>query len=219
MNRSVTAALAGIAVGFATSPADGQTLVAASSDRFAWTEAAGLLNLRPDSADPDAGVAVFVTHMRGFAWSESLGWVSFGRGPANGEAYGNTVGEDFGVNVLSDGRLEGFAWIESAGWINVGPLANDEVPAARIDYDALRLRGWAWGQAIGWVNLDDDEVFIALTPTCPPDINFDGAVTPGDFNARLIAFHRGSAICDQNGDGVCTPGDFNAWVLNYGAGC
>ncbi|MEL6796286.1 MAG: hypothetical protein AAFO89_05625, partial [Planctomycetota bacterium] len=115
MHRSATAAFAGIAVGFATSPADGQTLVASSSDRFAWTEAAGLLNLRPDSADPDAGVAVFATHMRGFAWSESLGWVSFGRGPASGETYGNTMGEDFGVNVRADGRLEGFAWIESAG--------------------------------------------------------------------------------------------------------
>lgn len=54
---------------------------------------------------------------------------------------------------------------------------------------------------------------------CPPDINGDGALSPGDFNAWVIAFNNQSAGCDQNGDGLCTPGDFNAWVINYNAGC
>ncbi|MEO1534095.1 MAG: GC-type dockerin domain-anchored protein [Planctomycetota bacterium] len=54
---------------------------------------------------------------------------------------------------------------------------------------------------------------------CPADINGDGALSPGDFNAWVIAFNNQSAGCDQNGDGLCTPGDFNAWVINYNAGC
>ena len=54
---------------------------------------------------------------------------------------------------------------------------------------------------------------------CPADVNGDFAVTPGDFNAWVIAFNSQSAGCDQNNDGMCTPGDFNAWVINYNAGC
>ena len=54
---------------------------------------------------------------------------------------------------------------------------------------------------------------------CVADINGDGALSPGDFNAWVIAFNNQSDGCDQNGDGTCTPGDFNAWVINYNAGC
>ncbi len=51
------------------------------------------------------------------------------------------------------------------------------------------------------------------------DTNADGALTPADFNAWILAFNAAAAECDQNGDGLCTPSDFNAWVLNYNAGC
>ncbi|MEL6796270.1 MAG: GC-type dockerin domain-anchored protein [Planctomycetota bacterium] len=54
---------------------------------------------------------------------------------------------------------------------------------------------------------------------CVADINGDGALSPGDFNAWILAFNNQSAGCDQNGDGMCTPSDFNAWILNYNAGC
>ena len=54
---------------------------------------------------------------------------------------------------------------------------------------------------------------------CLPDVNGDGNLTPGDFNAWVLAFNTQSPACDQNGDGLCTPADFNAWVLNFNAGC
>ncbi len=58
-----------------------------------------------------------------------------------------------------------------------------------------------------------------VTPSCPADTNGDGLVTPGDFNAWILAFNAQAPECDQNGDGLCAPADFNAWVLNYNAGC
>ncbi|MEN1706181.1 MAG: M12 family metallo-peptidase [Planctomycetota bacterium] len=58
-----------------------------------------------------------------------------------------------------------------------------------------------------------------VDPCSVADTNGDGALTPGDFNAWVLAFNSGAAECDQNGDGQCNPGDFNAWVLNYNAGC
>ncbi|MEL6499482.1 MAG: GC-type dockerin domain-anchored protein [Planctomycetota bacterium] len=68
---------------------------------------------------------------------------------------------------------------------------------------------------------DRDVLFVVRTASdaCLPDANGDGALTPGDFNAWILAFNAQSAACDQNGDGQCTPGDFNAWVLNFNAGC
>ncbi|MEM7623260.1 MAG: right-handed parallel beta-helix repeat-containing protein [Planctomycetota bacterium] len=56
-------------------------------------------------------------------------------------------------------------------------------------------------------------------PPCLADTNGDGVLTPGDFNAWILAFNNQSPACDQNGDGACTPGDFNAWILNFNAGC
>ncbi|MEL6497745.1 MAG: GC-type dockerin domain-anchored protein [Planctomycetota bacterium] len=54
---------------------------------------------------------------------------------------------------------------------------------------------------------------------CLPDTNGDGELTPGDFNAWVLAFNGQLPACDQNGDGLCTPGDFNAWILNFNNGC
>ena len=54
---------------------------------------------------------------------------------------------------------------------------------------------------------------------CLPDVNGDGNLTPGDFNAWILAFNNQDPGCDQNGDAQCTPGDFNAWILNFNNGC
>ncbi|MEL7484377.1 MAG: hypothetical protein AAFN41_08475 [Planctomycetota bacterium] len=56
-------------------------------------------------------------------------------------------------------------------------------------------------------------------PDCLADTNGDGELTPGDFNAWVIAFNNQGPECDQNGDTLCNPADFNGWVLNYNVGC
>ncbi len=54
---------------------------------------------------------------------------------------------------------------------------------------------------------------------CVADTNGDGAVSPADFNAWILAFNAQAPACDQNGDGLCSPADFNAWILNFNQGC
>ncbi len=54
---------------------------------------------------------------------------------------------------------------------------------------------------------------------CAADTNNDGALTPADFNAWIVAFNAQAPECDQNNDGLCNPSDFNAWIANYNAGC
>ncbi|MEL6498313.1 MAG: GC-type dockerin domain-anchored protein [Planctomycetota bacterium] len=79
-------------------------------------------------------------------------------------------------------------------------------------------------------NADSAEVIAALDyartqvggcaeVACVADTNGDGALSPGDFNAWVLAFNTGAPSCDQNGDGQCNPGDFNAWILNFNQGC
>ncbi|MEM9661066.1 MAG: GC-type dockerin domain-anchored protein [Planctomycetota bacterium] len=77
-------------------------------------------------------------------------------------------------------------------------------------------------QGVIEAGLDDIQVVVRSCSDvviCLPDTNGDGELTPGDFNAWILAFNSQSAACDQNGDGECTPGDFNAWILNFNAGC
>lgn len=76
-----------------------------------------------------------------------------------------------------------------------------------------RLQGGAFTLTGGLFPLDRPD------SGCLADTNGDGQLSPGDFNAWILAFNSQSPACDQNGDGQCNPGDFNAWVLNYNAGC
>ncbi|MEL6499243.1 MAG: hypothetical protein AAF937_08760 [Planctomycetota bacterium] len=54
---------------------------------------------------------------------------------------------------------------------------------------------------------------------CRADTNGDGAVTPGDFNAWILAFNTQGPACDQNDDDLCTAADFDALIRNFGADC
>ncbi|MEO1584934.1 MAG: VCBS repeat-containing protein [Planctomycetota bacterium] len=63
------------------------------------------------------------------------------------------------------------------------------------------------------------KVYLSNCLFCPADVNADGAVTPADFSAWILAFNLDLPECDQNGDGICTPADFTAWSLNYNDGC
>lgn len=62
------------------------------------------------------------------------------------------------------------------------------------------------------------EGFVSGEP-CAADTNGDGSLTPGDFNAWVLAYNAGLPACDQNGDGQCAQNDFNAWVLSFNTGC
>ena len=54
---------------------------------------------------------------------------------------------------------------------------------------------------------------------CVADVNYDGMLSPADFNAWINAFNNTLPECDQNGDGSCTTTDFTAWIANFNAGC
>lgn len=206
-------------------PAGGDSNISAT-DRHAWSEITGWLNWR-DAEMGQAGAHVGCLVLRGFVWGENIGWINLGDGsPANGVAYANVDGSDFGVNVSAAGELSGLAWSENGGWINFsgGAMASPPQPA-RVDFGERRLYGYAWGENIGWINLDDQMRFVALLPACAGDADGDGMVTFDDITTVLANWNIGytPAGCDGPGDanldGAVNFDDITAVLANWNGMC
>lgn len=101
--------------------------------------------------------------------------------------------------------------------------ATDVVEISHSCSQTYNFNGPQPGQACG--ACDDTatgascDIDIDFTQACLADINGDGILGPGDFNAWVDAFNNGDPIADQNCDGVVAPNDFNAWLMNFNTGC
>jgi hypothetical protein len=196
--------------------------------KFCWQENTGWLNWR-DAGGGAQGVRFHGAFLSGFIWSENIGWINVGDGtPGTPAGYGNTVGEDTGVNIAANGDLFGLAWGENVGWINFDTRAalGASGQQARVDRAAGRLRGYAWGENIGWINLDDATHHIS-TGGCRADWNGDGSVNSSDISAFLTtwlgAVNAGTLDADFNEDGTVNSSDISAmltaWLQAVNGGC
>jgi hypothetical protein len=189
----------------------GQSSVDATN-KHAWGENIGWTNWRDAGSPAGAqGVVVHATYLSGFAWAENVGWINLGDGtPANGAAYANTTGMDFGVNRdAATGSLSGLAWGENIGWINFagGALASPANPARLVNESgACRLRGYAWGENVGWISLDGNEHFVGIPGACDDacnlaaDLDSDGDVDLSDLTALLANYGTLAGAEYEDGD-------------------
>jgi hypothetical protein len=193
--------------------------------KFSWGENIGWMNWQAaGSPSGSQGALINPNILSGFVWCENVGYLNLGDGtPANGFAYANLNGTDFGVNLLGDDRLSGFAWGENIGWINFGPHAT--LPAgqqARYDGASARLRGYAWGENVGWINLDDPTHYVGTS--CPADFNCDGFLDFFDYDEFVNTYEGGTpppcrTSADINGDGFVDFFDYDDYVALFEAGC
>lgn len=165
------------------------------ASKYTWGENIGWMNWR-DADSGATGIRVHATFLSGFAWAENVGWINLGDGtPANGIAYANAAGADFGVNIdPATGALFGLAWGENIGWLNfdtraaLGPSGQQ----ARLDYATNRFHGYAWGENVGWINLDDSASYAAYVPTACndhwADSDGDDDVDQDDFGSLQACF-------------------------------
>ncbi len=193
-------------------------------DKFSWSENCGWMNWR-DAGSPTSsqGVLVADTILSSFIWCENIGWINLGDGsPANGIAYANTAGDDFGVNVGLDGALTGLAWGENVGWLNFTLPETPQAQRPRLDDAGRRLRGYVWGVNIGWVNLDSGEPgkFVGVR-ICPADFNGDGILDPDDLSDYIGCFFALPPCEDADGnrDGTVDPDDLSDFIGAYFTGC
>jgi hypothetical protein len=200
-----------------------QTNIAADQ-KHSWSENTGWMNWR-DAGNGAHGVRVHGTHLTGWIWSENLGWIAVGHGPASGSFYTN-IAPDFGVNITASGATNGLAWSENAGWINFSTLSIEPLHA-RIDAQAGRFRGYAWGENIGWINLDHPSAFVAFNPGAGCYANCDSSTTAptlnvADFTCFLQRFAGGEsyANCDQSTTApTLNVADFTCFLQRFAAGC
>ncbi len=124
-------------------------------------------------------------NMSGWAWSSTIGWISF-----NNSTSGATI--DYGVHIGTDGVLVGWAWSSNIGWIQFdSTLAGPEAPtySARVDRDGTlsgcggvsgRICGWARALAHG----DGWDGWILLGPIA----------TSPENGVRLVQEGAGSVV-------------------------
>ena len=108
------------------------------TDKFAYAQSTGWMNLRPDQSGGGEGVTVTLYHLSGKSYGQSTGWVEFGDGtPADGLHYSNTGAADVGVNVDALFNLSGYAYGQSIGWINLSGLKLNNLERPDNDFDGI----------------------------------------------------------------------------------
>ncbi len=133
----------------------------------------------------------------GFAWSETIGWISFNNLSGGGAVV-------YGVNINSDGTFSGYAWSENIGWIWFAPSAGYPVSpnySVRMDLGTKQITGWARACA-GTVSGD-----------CA-----GAARTDGWDGWIKFGYGTGGSYIDANGDfhGWAWGSDIVGWIsLNH----
>jgi hypothetical protein len=144
-----------------------------AGNSYAWAANIGWMDLIPKRPNPLDGVIVTDTHLSGFAWSDSTGWINFGDGtPANAIRYSNSTGTDSGVNHDGTGNFSGLAWSANLGWINFGWATPTDANRPRFDLVTGAFTGLAWSSNAGWINLDTG--LLKTDSMCVPDSDADG---------------------------------------------
>ena len=183
-----------------TATAGAQTSTLGEGDSYAWSANVGWLELMPQRPAPGDGVIVTDTHLAGYGWSDSTGWINFGDGtPGNGVRYGNATGADAGVNHDGSGNLSGLAWSANLGWINFGWAAPADANRPRFDLITGAFTGYAWSSNAGWINLNSG--LLKTDYMCVVDNDHDGISDSWEIeNAEGISLL--TATGDYDGDGV-----------------
>lgn len=148
----------------------------------------------------------------GWAWSETVGWISFNNTSGGG-------GVDYGVNIEADGNLTGYAWSEHIGWIHFdppGPYPNSPNYSARVDLTNQQLSGWVRALSYGsgwdgWIKMRRD----AADSGADYGVWIDTGIAPHQFRGWAwgsdvvgwVSFNHSNCDPDEdgfsNGSGVC----------------
>ena len=93
----------------------------------------------------------------GYAWSPSVGWISF-RYPTTSTS---TI---FGVCEQSDHEVRGYAWNDVVGWISLHCLDTGVCSQTPYGVRVLNnsLSGYAWNDVVGWVQFDGNDRSLHL---------------------------------------------------------
>lgn len=165
----------------------------------------------------DVGIVLAGTgdNVKGFAWSENFGWISFnsmdcdvdgdGFFEGNGEAGGSaptgcpTSGTAFDYGVKMDpatGAFSGYAWSEYADYINfspTGPYPENPQISAGYNSGTGAVTGWAKVELLG------DNGWIKMSGSWSNGVLINGL---GDFSGWAWNGNGSGGIVDQSAGGA-----------------
>lgn len=113
----------------------------------------------PIAAGDQYAVNVNSTELSGYAWGETVGWISL-----SCQNSGCTSSTTYGVVNDGLGNLSGYAWGETTGWVSFS-CANPETnncgsnndARVTIDEDGF-FHGYAWSENFGWISFNCEDV-------------------------------------------------------------
>jgi hypothetical protein len=144
-------------------------------------------------------------NLSGFAWSETIGWISFN---STNEASSTAP---YGVKVATNGDLSGYAWSENIGWISFNPGDVSGCPSGTCAPSLDRSNGVNKGVVSGWaralsptsgVNTGGWDGWISL------DCANNGACATSDYKVKAT---------DCSWGGFAWGGDVVGWISFSGA--
>ncbi len=149
-----------------------------------------------------------ISDIRGYAWSDNVGWVSF----SCMNEYEVGEGFDYGVNFNRDtGVLSGHAWNDDVGWIsfNESDLNVESCPDSPGDCTAKiedgTLTGWATG-------LSNNE-WISLSGTAGDGTEYGGTVVvPEIYGYSWGGETIGWMSYNCADEGVCDASDYKVRI-------
>ena len=173
-------------------------------------------NFQKDNKIARAGIS---DNVRGFAWSENIGWISFN---CTNDSTCGTV--DYGVNIdQATGNFSGYAWSSNIGWVSFEGTApdyafNTNCPSCTSAnncaacYSPADNKIYGWGKVLalgddGWLKMTDDSVVFwngKGVKINPANGDFYGWAWNGNATAGTgigwVSFN--SRDCDADGNGL-----------------
>lgn len=138
---------------------------------------------------PHAASQTSSAPITGYAWSDTIGWVSFD-------------GSNYGMTIEEGGTITGYAWSDNIGWISAEAADITGCPSSPCTptLSGEDLTGWlkalsASGTWDGWISLSGASYGVSL--------GVDGSFTGyawGDTNVGWLDFSYASTVFQQ-----CTP--------------
>lgn len=127
---------------------DSKTALLCTNDACTTTSR---INFKPSSVLAGQEVHITNTELKGFVWSEDMGWIVLNC--SNTPSGCSSTNGNFKVANDGKGNLSGYAWGQNAGWINFGPFVNNTATEVSINSDG-EFNGYAWAQNYGWIKFD-----------------------------------------------------------------
>lgn len=163
--------------------------------------------------------AAATDNVHGWAWSDTIGWISFNC--TEGGASQNDIcsTSSYGVNIdPNTGIFSGYAWSDNIGWISFNQADLTGCPSgscsAQVDLDTGSVTGWAkalnsTGADYGWIRLNDavngyHQVQINPTTGYFSDYAWGG----GPIDAAVIGWI--SFNCSNEAE--CATSDYYVWT-------